>query len=129
MLFYSDLNRDSQRLTAFYQPQTKDLLTSINRTSVNLLIDGFSPVVVEGLSKSIDWCSKFSVTFYDTINSFTYFAIGESIQVYLTQTQTVVLEDGTSEEQTVTLYEEAPLTCTFGSANPTYSLTQSEYCF
>jgi len=52
-------------------------------------------------------------------------------EIHLRQKQvTQVVTDGVSVDETIytALYDQDPITCTFGLANPNYGMTQAVFC-
>ena len=100
--------------------------TSIN---VRLQVDGYAQKEVTNIvTPDTDGCSSLSLKYSETGETYTYFSVGESIQASLKLTTTTLLPDGGSQSETSTLYASNPLTCTFGYANPSYSLTRVKFC-
>ena len=133
LVLESELNQSAHTLYSFYMPLEYDLLKNVNNTGVNLIIDGFDPVIVDEnqLSTTIDRCAKFSVVLQDhktEPNAWTYFAYGQTVSAFLTKTTTVENTDGTTSENLSQVYEDNPVKCTFGYANPGFSLSWSNYC-
>ena len=84
MLLYSNLEQSTQTLFAYYQPLANELVTSIDKTSVNVQIEGFKSEFVKSIEKTYtSGCSKFSFINSDSVNPFTNFAIGKTVKVYL----------------------------------------------
>ena len=134
ILFYSDIAQNDKNLYAFYQPMINSLVDTVDITNIQVNVANLTPRLITDILRSPDnSCSRFTVFVDDSINSFTYYSLGQQVTVYLSQTAQYEQYDETSEQNvTVTetnlLYEADPLTCTFGYANPDYILEQEVYC-
>ena len=79
-------------------------------------------------------CSRFSLEYSATSSSYTYYAKGKALSLYLTQTEIVDVIDEqtgkkTGEIDSVTnLYADNPLVCDFGLANPLITVEIGEFC-
>jgi len=83
------------------------------------------------ISTSEELCSHFSHTFSQFDDSFTYFALATKTKVFLNQTTVARVENaGNITQETVVkmLYEQDPLTCTFGTQNPGFVLSKESFC-
>mmetsp|Transcript_29121 Transcript_29121/g.38798 ORF Transcript_29121/g.38798 Transcript_29121/m.38798 type:complete len:97 (-) Transcript_29121:1748-2038(-) len=82
MLFYTEVSngaQGAQTLNAFYQPFTKELLSSLDSTNVYVDIIDVVTVEVDAINTNAETlCSSFSITF-DKPNS----KLGETVEVYL----------------------------------------------
>lgn len=127
-MFFTDLSKSSSTLYAYYQPLVKSLIQTIDATSVNVAIDDDRAVKVSDIDTNEDLCSSFAIQY-----SRFEVPLGQTARVSLEQTVTsMVLNPTTGDTTTVIgtnrLYENDPLVCTFGQANPSYNLSQERFC-
>ena len=79
-------------------------------------------------------CSRFFLEYSATSSSYTYYAKGKAVSLYLTQTETVDVIDELSGEKTgeidsvTNLYADNPLVCDFGLANPLITVEIEQFC-
>ena len=119
VILYSDLDLNAQKVYGYYQPLTRNLLDSVSETLLQIKFDGYPTYEVSQLTTTTSLCSSFDLVFDDTISSFTYYVAGKQVEVWLKVTQT---------SEIVHLYDTDPLQCTFGLANPAYTLSFESYC-
>ena len=95
VLFYSSLDSNEKMLFAYYQPSVELLQTTVEKTDINVNINSLNPLLATNLSQldTESTCSSMSMNYSDLTNSYTFYAKGKQVSVYLSQSEVIIAYD------------------------------------